>query len=329
MSTVKELRQLCKKQNIRGYSKMKKSDLVELLNNNKVDNINEQPEEKKEELQEFKIGIHVFKNKDMADSIKHARSKCPLNAVQIFTHGPRNSNKVDHDYKNIRNVSKGINLYVHSSYPTNPWNEKTYIFNHTIDQFISSMEIGSKGVVLHIPKIGPVEVAKPIKTLVDALLKKGLLKEQKVILEMKAVKQHDTKSYESPEKINRLIEALKTEGLSDDNVGICIDTAHIYAGKAVIHTYKDGVNYCNDLKYPKWIYLIHLNGNVYDIKKRSGDKHALPLDHEDKVWKGKTYDESGCKAFIEYAKTNSIDFILEVKDHHTFDEVNAFVKLVS
>jgi len=339
MPTVKDLQQQCKIKKLKGYNKMKKADLVELLGDVKkeVKKDNEILDEKLDEVIDdkenkedcgFKIGIHVFKGKDMANSITQARDDCPLNAVQLFTHGPRNTHKVEHDYERIRSASKGIHMYVHSSYPTNPWNGKAVIFEHTVDQFISSMDLGSKGVVLHIPKIGPTAVAKPIKTLVDVLLKKGLLGGQKVILEMKAVKQHATQSYESPEKINRLIEALKEEGLTADNVGICIDTAHIYAGKADIHTYTAGVKYCEDLEYPQWICLIHLNGNVYDAKKRAGDKHAVPFDHEDKVWKGKTYAASGCRAFIEFAQTKGIDFILEVKDHHTIENVNAFVKLV-
>lgn len=333
MITIKELRQQCRDLKLTGYSKMKKSELLEYLTDAtkevKKDNEIIMDKEGGEEHKGFRLGIHVFKGNDMAESILDARNKYPLNAVQLFTHGPRNTNKVDHDYKHIRNAGKGIHLYVHSSYPTNPWNGKADIFKHTVEQFSSSIEIGSKGVVLHIPKIGPAEVAKHTKTLVAALLKKDLLKEQKVILEMKAVKKHATHSYESPEKINRLIDALKAEGLTHSNIGICIDTAHIYAGKADIHSYEAGVKYCEDLKYHEWIYLIHLNGNVYDVKKRAGDKHAVPFDHEDKVWEGKTYATSGCKAFIEYAQKKGIDFILEVKDHHTVENVNAFVKLVT
>ena len=323
MTTVRELREKCKILNVTGYSKMKKADLIEHINEISIDH-----KERDEEYKGFRLGIHVFKGNDMAESISNAREKIPLNAIQLFTHGPRNMNKVNHDYERIRNVGKGIHLYVHSSYPTNPWNGKADILKHTIDQFVSSMDIGSKGVVLHIPKIGPAEVAKHTKTLVELLLKRGLLKGQKVILEMKAVKKHDTKSYESPEKINRLIEALKGEGLDHTSVGICIDTAHIYAGEADIYSYEDGVKYCDNLKYPEWIYLIHLNGNVYDVKKRAGDKHAIPFDHEDKVWKGKTYSSSGCRAFVEYAQKKGIDFILEVKDHHTVDDINSFINLI-
>jgi endonuclease IV len=326
MTTVKELRQYCKDRKINGYSRMVKDELIrQLKNTNPEDNI--PPEQLNVGNDRFKIGIHIFKGNNMAESIIKARKECPLNAAQIFTHGPRNMKKVNHDYASVRSAGVGISMYVHSSYPTNPWNGKDDVFKHTLDQFSSSRDIGSKGVVLHIPKLEPDEVAKPIKTLVDALLNKGL-EGQKVILEMKAMKQHATQSYESPEKINRLIDALKSEGLTFANVGICIDTAHIYAGKANIHTYEEGVKYCRDIKYPEWICLLHLNGNVYDAKKRAGDKHAIPFDHEDNVWKNIAYTNSGCKAFIEFAKNKKIDFILEVKDHHTVEQVKMFIKLV-
>jgi endonuclease IV len=320
MYTVQELRQRCKDKKITGYSRMVKGELIRRLDEYKQDvddNINK------------KIGIHIFKGNDMVDSIKSARKEYNLNAIQLFTHGPRDMHKVGHDFASIRDAGKGISMYVHSSYPTNPWNGDVNVFNHTVDQFRSSYDIGSKGVVLHIPKMGPDKIAVTIKYLVDILFEKGLLEEQKVILEMKAVKQHETYSYESPKKINRLIDALKLTGLTSADVGICIDTAHIYAGKANIHTYDEGVKYCNDIKYPEWICLIHLNGNVYDSKKRAGDKHAIPFDCEDKIWGDISYTNSGCKAFIEFAKKKGIDFIIEAKDHHTVEQVKTFIELVS
>jgi endonuclease IV len=323
MTTVKHLRLQCKIQNLSGYSKMLKYDLIKYLKNNK------NKKNKKIVNDIFKIGIHVFKNNNISESIINTSRICNINAVQIFTHGPRNMLPVLYNKEKIIDACNDISLYVHSSYPTNPWNGKKYIFEHTIEQFRTSYEIGSKGVVLHIPKMEPLEISKTVKKLVNKLIKHGLLKKQKVILEMKAVKQHETQSYESPEKINRLIDYLIAEGLTHSNVGICIDTAHIYAGNAEIYTYKQGIKYVNSLKYPEWICLIHLNGNVYDIKKRSGDKHAIPFDNEDKIWKGIQYADSGCKAFIEFAKKIKIDFILEIKEHHTLEQVNNFINFVN
>lgn len=331
--TVKELRLLCKEKRIKNYTKMNKKELQKELKvvekELKVVEKKEDTEEKKETKKIVKIGIHVFKGNDMANSIKEAKSNCPLNAVQIFTHGPRSTRQVNHDYKAIKKETSDIHLYVHSSYPTNPWNGKPEIIKHTVDQFVSSSLLGAKGVVLHIPKLNPQEVSETVKKLVKELNKKNILKDQRVILEMKAVKQHPTESYESPEKINRLIETLRKDGMSESQVGICIDTAHIYAGKADIHTHTQGVEYFKKLKYPEWIALFHINGNVYDVKKRAGDKHAVPLDEEDKVWKGLKYKDSGCRAFIEYAVSKKIDLIVEIKDHHTYKHINDFVDKIT
>ena len=202
MATVKELRQLCRDRKIGGYSTLRKKDLIQLLDDKKNTETGREhtverstgtvyihdPYEKKHTYGEFKIGIHVFKGDNMSENILRARSTCPLNAVQIFTHGPRNTSKNNNNYVNIRKVTHGISLYVHSSYPTNPWNDDEKIFEHTIEQFSSSHDLGAKGVVLHIPKMEPVKVAVTVKKLRDELIKNELLKHQKIILEMKAVK---------------------------------------------------------------------------------------------------------------------------------------------
>jgi endonuclease IV len=314
MPTVKELRAQCKQNMMKGYYKMKKAELIQILG-------------AKEQIEKVshRMGIHAAKNGNMTKSIKELADKKYFCAVQIFTHGPRNQRRSKMDYKSVKEAAGSMNIYVHSSYPTNPWNGKMEIMVHTLDQFRASRELGSKGVVLHIPKITAEDTAATVKTLVKLLTEHSLMDGHKIILEMKAVKQHDTLSYESPEKINRLIERLKMLDVSSDNVCICIDTAHIYAGKAQIKTYAEAKLYLDALQYPEWIGLIHLNGNVYDSTKRSGDKHAIPLDHEDKIWKDIEYKHSGCKTFIEWATSKNIDCILEIKDHHTMEDVDKFL----
>jgi endonuclease IV len=308
MGTVSDLRNECKRLNISGYSGKTKKELEKMVSNR------------------LKYGIHVLKKKNMAASIKDAIDQLKITSVQIFTHGPRNRKESKLDYGAIREVTQNLNLYIHSSYPTNPWNNKPDIFKHTIDQFKASKELNAKGVVLHIPKIYPDKVANMTYLLFQECERLNLLKSQKIILEMKAVKCDESKSYESPEKINRLILQLQKKGMTYDKVCICIDTAHIYAGKAKIKTYEEGKHYLNSIKFPEWIGLIHLNGNEYDSETRAGDKHAIPFDGRDKIWNG-SYKKSGCRAFIEWCKEKKIDFILEIKDHHTYSAVNAFINI--
>lgn len=280
--------------------------------------------------QEYKtnIGIHVFKHDSLDDSITDIRESLPINAVQIFTHGPRSLKQNAIDVERVIRACEGINLYIHSPYPINPWRGTNKCIDDTVQQFIMSNTLEAKGVVLHIPKIQPEDVVGPVVTLVKELNKKRVLKNQKIILEMKAVKCHPTMSYESPDKINRLINLLKMAGVEYSDVGICIDTAHIYAGGAEIKKYESSAEYCNRIEYPEWICLIHLNGNEYDAKKRAGDKHAIPFDSADKIWDSVLYENSGCKAFIDFAQRLDINVILEIKKHHTVNQVRSFLNLI-
>lgn len=317
MPTIKDLCAECKSKNLKGYSKLTKKELIKLLGDMKKNN----DVEKK-----FEIGMHVGKKGDMAVSIAKAIADLKLTAVQIFTHGPRNQRASKMDYKSVKEACSKIHLYVHSSYPTNPWNGKAVIFEHTIDQFRTAAIIGAIGVVLHIPKILPEAVAATTKLIVARLKKERI--NVKVILEMKAVIP-GVMSYESPEKIDALINELIRLDLTPQDTVICIDTAHIYAGKAQIQSYSDAIAYLDDLKNPEWIGLIHLNGNEYDAKKRAGDKHAVPFDSTDKIWKNMAYTDSGCKAFVEWAMEKRIDYILEIKDHHTHGAVQKFIKYMA
>jgi endonuclease IV len=270
------------------------------------------------------IGLHVFTNGDISASIEAARATFPLDAIQIFTHGPRFYNKLNHDYVAVKAASAGITTIVHSSYVTDIWKGETRLTNLAIDQFKSCKDIGGCGVVLHLPKKEPAEIVAGVKLLADELDKRPDLINQKIILEMKAVKKHATKSYETPDKINNLIELLQAAGLTSDRVGICIDTAHIYASKADITTYAEATEYVNALKYVDWICLLHLNGNMIPNTK-ARDKHAVPLGEDDFIWKDVKYEDSGCRAFIEFVRAHNIKFIVEIKAHHTNAQINAFI----
>lgn len=274
------------------------------------------------------FGMHVSKGDDMARSILTNLYKYQFKVTQIFTHGPRTKHRTKMNYEEVKEAKGMGRIYVHSSYLTNPWGDikKNKDLDHTIDQFKVAHMIGARGVVLHIPKIDAKEVASGMKVLADELKAAGVVLNAhfRIILEMKALKAHDTKSFENPTKINNLIDELKDMGLTFNEIGICVDTAHIYASKAQIKTYYDAKKYIEDLNN-EWIYLIHLNGNEYDSKKRAGDKHAIPLSKEDKLWGRTNKKNSGCRAFLEYAQQLGIDVILEAKSHHTHKQVNAFL----
>ncbi len=260
-------------------------------------------------------GLHVYKGKSFTKSILDARARFNLSAVQIFTHGPRGYNEIKMDVDGVRNAAMGTRLYVHSSYMSNPWKSPF----HTVDQFKKAQLLGAKGVVLHIPKIDTRSIVKGVVRLARTLRQKNI--NVKIILEMKALKRH-AYSLESAQKINTLIAEL-SKVISSEMCGICIDTAHIYAGQTDIKTFESANQFLQQMD-PKWISLLHLNGNQYDSSVRAGDKHALPLSPADKIWSG-SYETSGCRAFVEWGRTNMIPFILEVKK---FDGVAEFLEKI-
>jgi endonuclease IV len=259
--------------------------------------------------------MHVYKGRDFTESIALSAVKYGCGAAQIFTHGPRSRKSIVHS-----SIVTNLHLYVHSTYLTNLNKEDE---QHTMDQLMASTVIGSRGLVIHIPKKPYQVVAAAVKSLYDLQNKHG--NDQKIILEMRATLP-DTDSYETPEKLNKLIHAVRDYGIGADRVGICIDTAHIYAGRVAIRTNNEAKKYLSKFD-TKDVALIHLNGNEYDCKKMAKDKHAIPLSSKDKIWGQMEYNGSGCKAFVNWSIKNGIDIIIEHKWHDTDDsELLEFIK---
>lgn len=271
------------------------------------------------------FGIHIHKgNTTVCDNIIKYDNVFPgdINAIQVFTFGPRSYRKNKIQYDKLKELTKNRHLYIHSSYYSNIWNGKPQCFTTTLSEFKSAVELNAKGVVLHIPKIDPESVVKGVLKLISSLKKRrgNVL----ILLEMKAMAASSL-SYESPEKIDNLIELMKKSGINKKSVGIVIDTAHIYSGKSDIRLYASAKRYLDSIKNKSWIKLIHLNGNQYSNEKKARDKHAIPLDSKDKIWSNIEYKDSGCKAFIDYSKSNKIPFILEIKSEHTIKGVKNFI----
>jgi endonuclease IV len=267
------------------------------------------------------MGIHVAKGANLAKSLQSAMMRYGLASAQIFTHGPQSMSKVKYDADEVREITqRGLRLYVHSTYLTTVWRDMEHDMNHTIAQFEAADDAGALGVVIHLPKMESDRIAFGVNELVRIRKAKGL--NAKIILEMKALTSHKTQSYETPRKIMDLVAEMTKYGISSEDVGICIDTAHIAAGKAQIRTYEMARHYLASIDR-QWIALIHLNGNEYDGNIRAGDKHCLALSEADKVWNSIDYEDSGCRAFVEYAQEFNIDFIMEL--HYEGKEMDSAI----
>ena len=242
------------------------------------------------------IGIHCDKfEKTFIGSLTKYFEECPKsNCVQIFTHGPRNSNRIkwlDTDLEKFLDLTKHKNVYVHQTYTTS-W--KPEGLKHMQDQIDVATQIGAKGVVLHLGKISPEDhlfVLKKLNLTVP------------VILEMRALKP-DKYSYQSTEEINQLCKIIRQEKI---NATICIDTAHLSAGKIRLDNIESAKSYFDKLSDPDLISLLHLNGNEYDPNVRAGDKHCVPMSKKDFVFTNMDSIQYIVNWFIQSGK----DVILE------------------
>jgi endonuclease IV len=249
--------------------------------------------------------------------------------VQIFTHGPQSAKPVhiDPGFRALAARLK-IRVWTHGSYLCVPWSkDKPFLMHHTVDNVRASHALGSHCVVAHLPWKPVDEVIAGILPVVKKMRAEALC-DCKLMLETSATVSDPELSYESPEKLNRLSAGLIAAHL-EDCVRICVDTAHIFVAGAKIRTYDEGKAYCDALD-PRLIGMIQLNGNSIDPAKIKGrDQHEVPLSDADLIWRGLTYAQSGCRAFIEWAAARGLPIILEVNRRHSPDAIHAFVDQVA
>jgi endonuclease IV len=274
------------------------------------------------------LGIHMSLegHKTHAEALDFIAREYPeLRDVQIFTHGPKTFNAVRIDIPKLKAAlaKYDMRIWTHGSYLAVPWHPNPSHTAHTLSNVRASHTIGSGCVVVHIPFKTVDVVINGIVPLVEKMREEKLT-DCKLMLETGAEVKDPTRSYESPEKLNRLTTAL-FEAKLEDAVRICIDTAHIFAGRAQISTYDEGKAYCDALD-TRLLGMIQLNGNEYhpDVHKR--DKHAIPLTDVDQIWRGKTYNESGCKAFVDLGRRLNIPIIMEVNPRHSKESIHSFIR---
>lgn len=290
-----------------------------------------------------KIGCHVAKishvlnkpnknRKTMFDAIEKDTSILNLDAVQIFVSGPRSTIMNPMNYSNISKYCEEhkINLYVHSNYMSvgifnvTKDNKETHESKTSIKTILDQMtvcdQLGSSGFVIHLSKKTAEQVIETLKILYP-LIKKF---KTPLLLEQPAKKPDINMTFETSEKINILTKMIIKE-IPKLNWGWCIDTCHLWSGGIELDDVKTTKNWFDDLKYPMYIKLFHLNGGSIDIFKSGKDKHIIPFSHEDDIFGDSVYNDNGDREFnikqikkesiyviCQFAKKNDIDLICEI-----------------
>ena len=269
------------------------------------------------------LGVHVAKKskvlddkkeeKKMSNAIMRDLDTLDLNAAQIFTYGPRFMVKNKMNYNDIKKICNDIDLTVHSTYGSvsiwkvNDDNKNTPVSQKAINsiklQLESCASIGAWGLVLHITKHTPENISKVMKILKPFSEKLDV----KIILEMVSSKA-DSKTYETPEKINVLTKMI---GHNENWWCWCVDTAHLWGAGVDIQHYNSMSKWLNDIKHPEKIEMFHLNGSSA-IKGSGKDKHEIPFSSDDLIWGNINPNKSGLRAVVEHSINNSITIICEI-----------------
>ncbi len=267
------------------------------------------------------LGIHVSKdsNASMKESIINTCKKFNINTCQIFVAGPRT--------RIIRKIEpvKNINIIVHSSYITSAlfWrlNDKKDI--QLFKEELQASAAISSNFIVHLPKATTLKLPDLVKSVKKFL---PLFEENKVNLCLEHIASGELNIADSWNSFcDSFFKTIKSK-----YVKLVLDTAHLWSSGLNPTTYKSTKKFLDNFKYIDKVNMLHLNGSYRNINSHI-DKHARPMSKNDLIWgpiiSEKAYQESGIRAFIEYAKKYNWVIILEL-DYDNMLEVKKILKII-
>jgi endonuclease IV len=247
------------------------------------------------------LGFHVSKDKSTyEEAIESAHSEFGITAAQIFVSGPYSRAMTKMDHKVVKKTAKklGVSLYAHNAHVGHPWEGLDHQIEYIQNQLTVCEKTGILGLVIHLPK-------KTIEEVME-VLPKLLHPTVEVLLEIPSMKSDPNLSWETPERINLLCRHIRRAKL--ENVGICVDTAHIFACGYDISTKAQAEEWLHGIKYPSMIRMIHLNDSKVPLGANK-DIHAQLS--KGLMWKDLKPKKSGMAPFINFAIRKGLPIILE------------------
>jgi endonuclease IV len=298
----------------------------------------------------LQYGVHVAKtskviadkkNRPFITAIQNDTTELNISVVQIHTHGPRGRTKNNMSYEKIKAYSKAHNLTVvsHSSYPSvSIWkvdkknqhdDDSKKRIEHVCDQTKSCKKMDALGVVLHLSKRTPEQMAETFEVAHKHF-------KSHIFLETPATKPNPSMpniTYETPEKLTNLNNALK----KFDNWSICVDTAHIWSAGIDISDKKILDAWLK--KLPNNVGLFHINGSNRSTFNKGRDVHIIPFSKEDDIWNKcitdysnvtkniKAIKESGFYSILLYCKKYKVPIVFEI-NRGSPDEVTFLMQIM-
>ena len=212
------------------------------------------------------LGFHVGRKSNdksipivqaLEDAFKLLKEYDIVPAAQIFIVGPQNYKQLltQQDKKDLRRLAKEFPIVIHGAYIDNPWKLRPGTIHNIKTELIISSEIESAGVIIHLGN----NTNSTLETVLNKISTVKLKSKTTLWLEINSVKSSD-KSFETPEKINALFDKIYDLQISNDmlEIGLCIDTAHLFSSGNSLNTYGKAQEYFESLSKNIPL-LIHLN----------------------------------------------------------------------
>lgn len=259
------------------------------------------------------FGIHVnrYHSKSstakIVDHIKAAQAEAQSNnftmsAIQIFISGPRARDIcVTEDeileLKTFIENNRSIRVFAHSAYCANPWKGNNDAIEFINKELEVCFQCGIEGLIIHLPKSKIDVVTKYLPKLSTNVT---------IYLETPANVPSES-YYESPEKLYTLCSELIKTGVK--NIGICIDTAHIWTSGVDISDVPCMKAYIEGIQ--KLSLLVPVMFHLNDSKRELG---TGPDSHEG-LTRGKIWSSSkdSLYALLHYIVHSKSAVILERK----------------
>lgn len=268
-----------------------------------------------------KIGAHVSSSKSL-DLVFDRGKEIGAETIQFFVRSPRawawkeRTDKEKELFNKKRKETKINPLVVHASYLFNLASEDENLRKKSITGVIEELmlceELNIQYYVIHAGKAKGQSEEKAINHILNAMediFKKVNLKNTTFLVETLAGQKGEIGK--TTEEIKRLIEPFKTE-----NIGVCIDTCHIYSAgykineKKGFNEYKKEVDSLIGLEKVK---VIHCNDS-----KTPFNSHK---DRHEHIGKG-SIGLKGFELFLNDSYFSKLPFILETPKEDNMDIIN-------
>ena len=249
------------------------------------------------------VGLHIKKDstvigkkhKTMLDAIKYESELLNISAISLFVIGPMNSKKNVLDYDKIDEFcsTNNISVWPHGSYTSvGIWNvdnenketsKSLAAINLIKEHLIVGKEISARGVVVHLSR-HPISHVLTSMEVMSKSLKKYSDRIAKFTIECPASRPDKMLTYEKADRLNTLVDSIKSNKKITMEWNLCIDSAHQYAG--AVDFGKDWFEWESALSQEtkNRIKLFHLNGASAKNFGTGKDGHIIPLSREDAIW---------------------------------------------